>query len=179
MSSGWAPKLLSRITMDQEFRIGDAALSGVAGAVAVTTVHQVARRLTANAPRMDVLGVRALTRGAHMADIPVPGPETMQKAALAGDLVCNSAYYALATTWRRGVVLGLAAGIGALVLPQRMGLGEPPKSDRLSNKVMTVAWYLLGGIAAAGTATCLATWRQQSPPVTDWQSMGELGQLRT
>jgi hypothetical protein len=172
-----ASKLLTTLAMGQEFRIGDAALSGVAGAVAVTTVHQVARRLTANAPRMDVLGVRALTRGAHMADIPVPGPETMQKAALAGDLVCNSAYYSLATTWKRGLALGLAAGIGALVLPQRMGLGDPPKSDRLSNKVMTVTWYLAGGLAAAATATSLAAWRQQRAPGADWRSMGELGQL--
>lgn len=165
--------------MNQEFRIGDAALSGVAGAVAVTAVHQVARRLTDNAPRMDVLGVRALTRGAHMADIPVPGPATLQTAALAGDIVCNSAYYSLATTWTRGIVLGLAAGVGALVLPQRLGLGAPPKSDRLPNKVMTVAWYLFGGLAAAATATRLAT-RQghPAPPATDWKSLGELGQLR-
>jgi hypothetical protein len=166
--------------MNQEFRIGDAALSGVAGAVAVTTMHQVARRLTESAPRMDVLGVRALTRGAHIADIPVPGPETMQKAALAGDLVCNSAYYSLATTWKRGVVLGLAAGVGALVLPQRMGLGDPPKSDRLSNKVMTVAWYVVGGLAAAATATRLATSREQTAErATYWAGLGELGQLRT
>lgn len=165
--------------MSQDFRIGDAALSGVAGAVAVTTVHQVARRLTDHAPRMDVLGVRALTRGAHLADIAVPGPATLQTAALAGDLVCNSAYYSLATTWTRGVVLGLAAGVGALVLPQRLGLGDAPKSDRLPNKVMTVAWYVLGGLAAAATATRLATLRQAPvPPATDWKSLGELGQLR-
>jgi hypothetical protein len=166
--------------MNQESKIRDAAISGVAGAAAVTTIHQVARRLTENAPRMDVLGVRALTRGAHMADIAVPGPQTMQNAAMAGDLVFNSAYYALATTWTRGIVLGLAAGVGALVLPQRMGLGEPPKSDRLSNKVMTVAWYLAGGLAAAATATCLATRRDTSTEeVPDWGHLGELGQLRT
>jgi hypothetical protein len=167
--------------MKQEFqKLGDAALSGVAGAVALTTVHQVAKRLVDSAPRMDVLGVRALTRGAHLADIQVPGPETLQRAALAGDLMCNSAYYSFATTWTRGVVLGLAAGIGALVLPQRMGLGDPPKSDRVANKVMTVAWYLAGGLAAAATATRLAAVREQpGPRVPDWaSSLGELGQLR-
>lgn len=166
--------------MHHEFRMGDAALTGVAGAVAVTAVHQFARRLTKSAPRMDVLGVRALTRGAHLADIPLPGPATMRQAAFAGDMVCNSAYYSLATTWTRGVVLGLAAGVGALVLPQRLGLGDPPKSDHLSNKVMTVAWYLAGGLAAAATATCLATWREQTAErATYWESLGELGQLRT
>jgi hypothetical protein len=174
--------LLTKVIMSKEFKkIGDAALSGVAGAVALTTVHQVARHLTESAPRMDVLGVRALTRGAQLADISVPGPETLQRAALASDLMCNTAYYSFATTWRRGLMLGLAAGVGALVLPKQMGLGEPPKSDRVSNKVMTIAWYVAGGLAAAATATRLAALREQRmPPVTpDWAaSLGELGQLR-
>lgn len=166
--------------MNDDFRLGDAALSGVAGAVAVTTVHQIARRVTENAPRMDVLGVRALTRGAHIADITVPGPQTMQTAALAGDLLCNSAYYSLATTWPRAAVLGIAAGVGALVLPQRMGLGDAPKSDRLSNKVMTIAWYVAGGLAAAATAKVLAARRERtSQPKVDWQALGELGYLRS
>ncbi len=165
--------------MNREFGIPDAAISGMAGAVAVTTVHQVARRLTDSAPRMDVVGVRALTRGAHMADVPLPGPATLHNAALAGDLLCNTAYYSLATTWTRGIVLGLAAGVGALVLPPRMGLGDPPKSDRLSNKMMTVAWYLAGGLAAAATATCLTSAREEPPAVgPDWKSFGELGHLR-
>jgi hypothetical protein len=173
--------LLHEAIMSHELKkIGDAALSGVAGAVALTTVHQVARQLTDSAPRMDVLGVRALTRGAHLADIHVPGPETLQRAALAGDLMCNTAYYSFATTWKRGLMLGLAAGVGALVLPKRMGLGEPPKSDRLSNKVMTVAWYVAGGLTAAATATRLAASRQAAmrPGTPEWAaSLGELGQL--
>jgi hypothetical protein len=177
-----APKLLLKVIMSNEFKkIGDAALSGVAGAVALTTVHQVARRLTESAPRMDVLGVRALTRGAHLADIHLPGPETLQRAALAGDLMCNTAYYSFATTWKRGLMLGLAAGVGALVLPKRMGLGEPPKSDRVSNKVMTIAWYVAGGLAAAATASRLAALREQpeQPARPEWAvSLGELGQLR-
>ena len=154
----------------------------MAGAVAVTTVHQVARHLTENAPRMDVVGVRALTRGAHIVDVSVPGPATLQTAALAGDLLCNTAYYSFATTWTRGIVLGLAAGVGALVLPPRMGLGDPPKSDRLSNKMMTVAWYLAGGLAAAATAACLTSSKEQAGADTadwtaDWKSFGELGHL--
>ncbi len=52
--------------------------------------------------------------------------------------------------------MGLLAGIGALILPQRLGLGAPPKSELFSNQVMTVAWYVIGGLAAAATATWLA-----------------------
>jgi hypothetical protein len=165
--------------MSEESRFRDAALAGIVGAVAVTAVHQVARRLTLDAPRMDVLGERALTRGARMADLPVPGRSTLHRAALAGDLVCNSAYYSLATSWTRGIVLGLAAGVGALVLPQRMGLGDPPRSERLSNRVMTVAWYLIGGLAAAATSRRLADSRErEARTAAHWESLGELGQLR-
>jgi hypothetical protein len=151
---------------NQEHAMVDAMLSGVAGAVTLTSVHEVARRITDTAPRMDVLGMRAIARATGSN----PGGDGdarpgLHNAALAGDLVANSAYYSLATTWTRGTVLGLLAGVGALALPRRMGLGDPPKSDMVSNQVMTVAWYLMGGLAAAATATCLSTWRErQSRP---------------
>jgi|1186.fasta_scaffold464899_2 hypothetical protein len=165
--------------MSEESRLRDAAVAGIVGALAVTAVHQVARRLTMDAPRMDVLGERALTRGAHMADLPVPDRPTLHRAALAGDLVFNSAYYSLATSWTRGLALGLAAGVGALVLPQRMGLGDPPRSERLSNRVMTVAWYVVGGLAAAATSRGLAGSRErQARTAAHWERLGELGHLR-
>ncbi len=129
----------------------DAVLSGMAGAAALTAVHQAARMVTDSAPRMDVVGMRALAR-----DKETVGNPALNNLALAGDLVFNSAYYSMATTWMRGAALGIVAGVGALVLPQKLGLGDPPKSELLSNQVMTVAWYVLGGLAAAWTARCLA-----------------------
>lgn len=140
--------------------LNNALISGAAGALALTTVHQAARAVTADAPRMDVVGMRALARGATAAGAEAPTTHAgLYGATLAGDLIANSLYYSLATTYTRGTVLGLLAGIGALVLPERMGLGVPPKSELLSNQVMTVAWYLVGGLAAAATAQCLSTRR--------------------
>lgn len=109
---------------------------------------------------MDVVGMRALARGSEALDTGAPHTHKgLYRAALAGDLICNSAYYSLASTYTRGTVMGLLAGVGALMLPQRMGLGTPPRSDLLSNQVMTVAWYLIGGLVAAGTARWLTTRR--------------------
>ena len=137
-----------------------ALISGAAGAVALTAVHQAARAFTENAPRMDVVGMRALARGATAAGSEAPKTHAgLYGATLAGDLIANSVYFSLATTYTRGTVLGIMAGIGALVLPERIGLGVPPKSELLSNQVMTVAWYLVGGLAAAATAQCLAARR--------------------
>lgn len=91
----------------------------------------------------------------------VPDEPSLNRWALAGDLLVNSAFYSLvscgrgAHMWRRGMVMGLAAGAGALVLPRRLGLGDAPRSDHLGNQVMTVAWYLIGGIAAAAAGRSL------------------------
>jgi hypothetical protein len=129
--------------------------AGMVGAVALTVVHQLAQRVSDDAPRMDVLGERAIGRAVAAAGGHVPAQPALHNWALAGDLMANSAYYSLVTcgrdarVWTRAVALGVAAGVGALVLPRRLGLGDPPKSQRLSNQTMTVAWYLLGGLAAA------------------------------
>lgn len=136
--------------------IPHALLSGAAGAAALTTVHQVARAITTDAPRMDVVGMRALTRGLRASGHEPHDRDRLYLATLAGDLIGNSAYYSLATTYTRGTVLGVLAGIGALLLPEPMGLGSPPKSERLPNQVMTVAWYLTGGLVAAAVARRLA-----------------------
>jgi hypothetical protein len=129
--------------------------AGLAGAAALTGIHQLARRITADAPRMDVLGERAIVRGIRAAGGTPPGEPALSRWALAGDLLSNSAYYSIvasgdrAAMWTRGVTLGLAAGAGALVLPQRIGLGDAPRSDRAANQLMTLAWYLAGGLVAA------------------------------
>lgn len=145
-------------------RLNDSIVSGIAGAATLTAVHQAARAVSDNAPRMDVVGMRALARSTRSARsgealVDTDAPKThkgLYRATLAGDLICNSAYYSLATNYKRGAAMGLLAGIGALVLPQRLGLGAPPRSDLLSNQVMTVAWYTIGGIAAAATSQWLA-----------------------
>ena len=134
---------------------GSAFVAGVYGAVALTALHQLARRVTDDAPRMDVLGERAIARTVRAAGGTLPMQPTLHRWALAGDLVANSAYYSLVACgrdthmWTRAVAMGLAAGAGALVLPRRIGLGDAPKRDHLPNQIMTVAWYLVGGLAAA------------------------------
>jgi hypothetical protein len=145
-------------------QLNDALIAGAAGAVTLTVVHQAARIVTDIAPRMDVLGMRALARGAESAggDPPDEHGAGLYSAAMAGDLLVNSAYYALATSWTKGAALGLLAGTGALLLPQRLGLGHPPHSERLANKVMTVAWYVAGGLAAAATARYLGRRRAEA-----------------
>ena len=143
--------------MKHEF--GRAAAAGAAGAAALTGVHQLALGLTDAAPRMDILGMRAIRRSMRTAGLQPPRGRTLYNWTLAGDFVSNSAYYSLVGAgrrpWLRGTLLGLAAGVGALLLPRHVGLGHPPKSEYVTNQAMTIAWYLVGGLAAAATAARL------------------------
>ena len=130
---------------------------GIAGAVALTLVHETARRVIPHAPRVDVIGVRAITRPLRAAGYHPPRYRTLHSAALAGELVSNSAYYSLvgatgdpAHVWRRGAVFGLLAGLGAALLPPAMGLGQQPHRRTPFTQLLTIAWYFLGGLAAAG-----------------------------
>ena len=145
-----------RASADAEPWPAAALLSGAAGALALTTVHQLARRRVPYAPRMDVLGMRAIARGAHRVGRRPPTGRTLYRATLAGDLISNTVYYSAVALGgrhaaRTGAALGLAAGVGALLLPPVMGLGHPPHAHAWSNRLMTVAWYTLGGLAAGCT----------------------------
>ena len=131
---------------------------GFAGAVSLTLVHQGARAVLRHPPRMDVLGMRALKKGARMLGLrPAHGRELYWQS-LAGDLVSNTLYYALVAMGRprhiylRGLLLGALAGLGAVVLPPYLGLGKGPSRAKRSTSVLTVAWYTLGGLGAAHAA---------------------------
>lgn len=132
----------------------EALTGGAAGAFALTLVHEAARHASADAPRMDVLGERAIAAGLRAADIEPPAEPTLHRAALAGDLLSNAAYYSLVGVGgpdgavERGALLGLAAGLGAVFLPGPLGLGTAPSRRTPQTAAMTVAWYTLGGLVA-------------------------------
>ena len=135
--------------------------SGLAGAVAVTAVNEIARRTIPNAPRLEVLGMRALAATMRAAGRPVPGEGTLFYETLAGDLLSNALYYSVVGlggrhgVWGRGALLGLAAGLGAALLPPKLGLGHQPQERTPATQIMTTAWYLIGGLAAAAAAQLL------------------------
>ena len=139
-----------------------ALAGGATGALALTAIHESARHLIADPPRMDVVGMRAVAAGFRYAGRTPPHPTRLFAITMAGDLLSNATYYtAIAAgrdpaVWTRAVVLGLAAGIGAVVLPEPLGLGTPPHAERRRTRVLTVTWYLAGALAAAAAARTLA-----------------------
>ena len=147
--------------------------SGAVGATVLTVIHEKARRAHPDAPRMDLVGMRALRQVLRALGQRVPPRAQVHRLALAGDLIANSIYYAAVpastttATWVRGALLGAVAGVGALTLPSQIGLGDPPKSDRPTNQAMTVAWYVVGALAAAAAATAMRPRRRPAGFRTD------------
>lgn len=129
--------------------------SGIAGALALTVVHEVGRRVLPHAPRMDRIGMRALRDAVRMAGGTPAHGRRLYRQTLLGDLLGNALYYSLAgshrsgRSLRRGLLLGAAAGLGAVLLPPVLGLGRSPGAKAPVTPLLTVAWYTVGGLAAA------------------------------
>jgi hypothetical protein len=140
-------------------KFSTALLSGLAGATALTVLHETVRRLRNDAPRMDTLGRRAIAKGLEAAGMETPPEDQLQAVAMGRDIVSNTLFYSLACLGKpslaRGTILGAAAGVGALVLAPLMGLGSRPGSRTPQTAAMTVAWYTAGGLAASAAHQAL------------------------
>jgi hypothetical protein len=131
------------------------AIGGLAGACALTLINQLVSKVDKQAPRLDLLGMNAV---AKFFKGPKAAPALVQKLlpmSLAGDLVSNTLYYALASgktndqTLLKGLALGLGAGLGAVALPKPLGLDASTTNLTRKTQAMTIAWYVIGGLVAA------------------------------
>lgn len=136
-------------------------LGGLAGACTLTLLNESVKKLDKDAPRMDLLGMNAVARLMKGNNILTQTAGKLFPIALVGDLVSNSLYYSMADTGDkkntlvRGALLGLGAGLGAVVLPKTLGLNDDATTRTLKTKVLTVTWYVIGGLAAAAAINLL------------------------
>jgi hypothetical protein len=136
--------------------------SGLVGSATLTAIHQGAKRYIDHAPHVDAIGRRAIAKGITRLGGTPPEGDRLQNMALAGDLASNAAYYALVNVGHpryrllRGAALGLIGGLGAVVLPKPLGLGKQPGQRTPRTQLLTIAWYTLGGLAAALAAEALS-----------------------
>ena len=133
-------------------------LVGLAGAVTVTVLNETVRQVLPHAPRIEVIGERALAGSLDALGVDPPQGAALYRWTLLGDLLSNTVYYGLVGlgarqgAWERGGLLGVAAGVGAVVLPRPLGLGRQPGAHSPVTPLLTVGWYLAGGLVAAAAA---------------------------
>jgi hypothetical protein len=136
-------------------KVAATVAGGLAGTLAVASIHEALRRVTPNAPRMDILDMELIRKGLKSINKKVPAADKLQRWAVGGELLCDTAYYSLAGmggkkgVWLRGTLLGLVAGVSAVVLPKPLGLPSAPSSKTLGTQLMTIGLYLMGGLVAA------------------------------
>jgi hypothetical protein len=136
-------------------------VGGLAGAVALNIIHQTVKSFDHDAPRVDLVGEEALTKGMESMGLTPPAGNALFAATLAGDIISNALYYSTIGFGKkkylllRGTAIGIAAGIGALKLTEPIGLSDAPITRADKTKVMTVAWYTIGGILTALTIRAL------------------------
>jgi hypothetical protein len=142
-------------------KLASSIIGGIAGAVALNILHQAVKQFDHDAPRVDLVGEEAITKGLEKADIAAPTGDTLFTMTMAADLISNAAYYSMIGTGKRkqlpyiGAITGFAAGVGALTLTKPMGLNDAPVTRTDKTKMLTVAWYTFGGLVAGSVIKAL------------------------
>lgn len=154
-------------------RTATALAGGLAGAATITLLHESIKRVVPEAPRMDRLGMQAISKGLRRAGKKVPKQDALFTAAMVGDIVSNAVFYSAAgignekNIWKRSAALGLAAGLGAVLLPKPLGLNEKHSNRTLATQVMTVGLYVTGALVTTAVIKLLNKKKQVKN--TEWE----------
>ena len=128
--------------------------AGLGGAIALNLLHE-ALKHKKGTPRVDLVGEEALQKGLAPLGAQIHGKDNLYLATLGADLFSNTMYYstlgASGTTriWPRAIAMGLTAGIGAVKLPEPMGLDDEPVAGSMQKQAMTVGYYVFGALVTA------------------------------
>lgn len=131
----------------------NALASGLAGATAVTLMNETIRQFDEEAPRLDLLGMRALAE--------VVSPDDLRTKALVGDIASNTLYYSMVAAAPPeqaplcGATLGFGAGLAAVMLPGPLGFGDDATNRSTKTRILSVAYYTTAGLLAGIVARAL------------------------
>jgi hypothetical protein len=138
--------------------------SSLLGAAAVTILNEGVRRITTNAPRLEKLGMEAAEKSLDAVGAQVPSRKGLYWGTMVADLISNALYYSIislsgkskARRWTLGTGLGVAAGLGAILLPAPLELDSSTTSRTGKTKALTIAWYLGGALLATAIVSMLS-----------------------
>lgn len=121
-------------------------LAGLGGAIALNLLHETIRKNFDNVPEVNKVGEEALNKVLDKVDMQITNHDQLYAATLAGDVISNGIYYTTTATTGFSITSGVVAGLGAVMLHEKMGLNDEPVAETTQKKVMTVGYYLFGAI---------------------------------
>lgn len=134
---------------------------GLAGALALNAIHEGYKRIDHDAPRIDLIGEEVINEGIESIGAHPLAGDILYTATLGSDLLTNALYFSFMGSGnpkhlvRRGLLYGVVAGIGAVKLTKPLGLSDAPVTRTSKTKLLTVAWYIAGGLVSALTIKAL------------------------
>ena len=145
--------------------------AGFAGAASLSILNEISRRLDPKAPRLELLGERALATGLRRAGARRPRSTKLRRLGILSDLIANSIVYGALFAgrprpWRRGTLGGLVAGAAALLAAPALGIDRRLRTAPAATQ-LALARYIGAGLAASALYSGLAAER----PRMDTQSL--------
>lgn len=133
---------------------------GLAGALSVTLMQEILKRVDPSAPRIDLLRKQAAFKIADRVSNGSTDARKVNSMGLAGDIISNTLYFSLTATGGKkaipiGSLLGLGMGAGAIALPSKVGLNPYFSAGTRKRRWMTMGMYLIGGLVAASVSRCI------------------------
>jgi hypothetical protein len=139
-----------------------ALAGGLAGTFTIAVIHESLKKVTNDAPRMELLDMEAFSKTLQWINMEVPERDDLLRWTMAAEIASHTLYYGFVGlgnkkgTWFRGIALGLIAGFTAVMLPKPLGLKGAPGNRTKQTTAMTVALYLIGGLAASAVSKLAA-----------------------
>jgi len=136
-------------------------ISAFAGSVALNVIHEVARKTCDDVPQINRVAEEAIQKSFSSTGLKEPKGKELYRYALTGDIVANTAYFTGVAgktnkgTLVKGLLMGATAGFGALTLTSPMGLDDAPINRSRKTQVLTVLYYIAGGLVSAGVSNYL------------------------
>ena len=95
-----------------------------------------------------------MQKTASLVGINIDNENALMGTALVGDIISNTAYFSLIygkneELWLKAAASGFTAGLGAVNLPEKLGLNVQPVAKSTATQVLTVAYYMLGAFTTA------------------------------
>ncbi|WP_276090501.1 hypothetical protein [Pedobacter sp. JY14-1] len=125
--------------------------AGLCGALALNILHESLKNKRTT-PRIDFLGEQALQKTVRHFGGNITDKDELYNLTLAGDILSNTLYYSLIGSgrrrhiWTKAIAMGLLAGVGAVKLPEPLGLNPKSVAKTDEIKAMTVGYYLFGAL---------------------------------